>query len=194
MTDDPGRLYEFVFRGQLTDAALDRSGRLPRFAVDEGMEDIAAALSLELLEQEYVDPARRMAVVYTAIAAFENSVRHFISKVLLDAHGEKWWELTVSENIRKAADSRRDDEQRAKWHGLRGAHPLNYTELGHLVNIMQQSWVDFEPYVRRIDWATSIFGALERSRNVIMHSGTLDIEDVERVGIHMRDWIKQVGL
>jgi len=26
-----------------------------------------------------------------------------------------------------------------------------------------------------------------------MHSGTLDAEDVARVGIYIRDWIKQVG-
>jgi hypothetical protein len=34
---------------------------------------------------------------------------------------------------------------------------------------------------------------LERSRNVIMHSGDLDQQDVERIGIHIRDWVKQVG-
>jgi hypothetical protein len=44
-----------------------------------------------------------------------------------------------------------------------------------------------------VEWATSIFASIERSRNVIMHSGVLDIEDVERLGINIRDWIKQVG-
>ncbi len=34
---------------------------------------------------------------------------------------------------------------------------------------------------------------IERSRNVIMHSGNLQGPDVERVGILIRDWIKQVG-
>jgi len=27
-----------------------------------------------------------------------------------------------------------------------------------------------------------------------MHSGTLDLPDVERIGMAMRDWNKQVGL
>ena len=36
-----------------------------------------------------------------------------------------------------------------------------------------------------------IFTTLEKSRNVIMHSGELGERDIERIGI--RDWISQVG-
>ncbi len=50
---------------------------------------------------------------------------------------------------------------------------------------------DFEPHVHRMEWATSIFGSVERSRNVIMHCGVLDIEDVEGLGIKIRDWISR---
>lgn len=35
---------------------------------------------------------------------------------------------------------------------------------------------------------------IERSRNVIMHSGELSARDVERIGINIRDWISQVGV
>jgi hypothetical protein len=52
-----------------------------------------------------------MAVVYTVIAAFENTVREFVSRVLLDGHGEAWWETCVSEKVRKRAETRREDEQ-----------------------------------------------------------------------------------
>lgn len=186
-------VYAFVYQGQLTDAALDAAGRSrPQLLADA--EVIAEALSIELLDSELVESAQRMSIVYTAIAAFENAVRDFVFRVLIDAHGEDWWNLGVSEKIRKAADSRRIEEEKTKWHGVRGSGLLNYTELGHLPNIMQQNWELFEPYVQRIDWATAIFSTLERSRNVIMHSGTLDIQDIERIGIYMRDWNKQVGL
>jgi hypothetical protein len=70
---------------------------------------------------------------------------------------------------------------------------MTYIEMGHLPNIIQQNWQSFEPYVRRLDWATSIFSNVERSRNVIMHSGVLGLDDVERVGMNIRDWIMQVG-
>jgi|ERR1700682_441852 len=186
-------VYEFVFRGLLTEEALDKAGRQSRRMLEQSHAEIATALSFDLLDPEYVDAAARMAVVYTAIAAFENSVRRFITKVLLDAKGENWWQEAVSEKIRGFAESRRDDEEKTKWHGMRGDNLLDYTEMGQLVNIMQQNWALFEPYIRRIDWATSISNAVERSRNVIMHSGMLEIEDIERVGIHIRDWVKQVG-
>jgi hypothetical protein len=191
---DIGRVYEFVYRGHLADAALDAVGRPPRFQGETSTHAIAEALSLDLFEPEYLEPARQMAVVYMAIAAFENGVRRFVSKVLLDAHGDNWWQTKVSDKIRKFAESRREDEEKTKWHGFRGDSLLSYTELGQLANLIQQNWPDFEPYIRRLEWASSIFSSLERSRNVIMHSGILDIEDIERVGIHMRDWIKQVGL
>ena len=191
---DAGRVYEFVYRGILADEALDKAGRPSRSSVSVTLSDISDAMSLGSFDPEYLESAQRMAVVYTAIAAFENSVRRFISKILLDSHGDNWWEECVSEKIRKFAESRRDEEQKTKWHGVRGDNLLSYTELAQLSNIVQQSWQDFEPYIRRLDWASSIFSGIERSRNVIMHSGELEMEDIERVGILIRDWIKQVGL
>ena len=51
----------------------------------------------------------------------------------------------------------------------------------------------FEPYIPSIEWAANILDVVERSRNVIMHSGRLDRPDIERVDIFIRDWVKQVG-
>jgi Swt1-like HEPN len=186
-------LYEFVYRGILADEALDAAGRTSR-TFDSSEHEIAVALSLDLFDAEDFVPAHRMSIVYAAIAAFENSVRKFIYKVLIDVHGESWWENGVSGNIRKLAESRREEEEKTRWHGVRGDDLLSYTEMGHLSNILSQNWEHFEPYVRRMDWATAILATIERSRNVIMHSGHLAMPDIERIGIQMRDWNKQVGL
>lgn len=186
-------LYEFVFRGILTEEALDRTGRKARHLSGHLDSDVAAALSLELLDPEYVDSARQMSIVYTAITAFENSARKLIQTVLLDEVGEDWWESSVSQPVKKNATGRREDEERTKWHTQRGEHLLNYTVLGDLTKIIQNNWEKFEPHVRSIEWAKNMFDVLERSRNVIMHGGTLDTEDIERIGIYVRDWVKQVG-
>jgi hypothetical protein len=82
---DVGRLYEFVYRATLTEEALDRAGRPGTRMADESVRDIAAALSLELLDADEVATATRMAVVYTAIAAFENGARRFVARVLRTA-------------------------------------------------------------------------------------------------------------
>jgi hypothetical protein len=67
--------YEFVFRGLLTEEALDRAGRRPRDVSGVLDQEIADKLSLSLLDDDLVATARRMATVYTAVAAFENSVK-----------------------------------------------------------------------------------------------------------------------
>lgn len=134
-----------------------------------------------------------MAAVYTAIASFENSVRRLISTLLLEKVGAGWWEKCVSEKIRERALTRREEESKVKWHAGRGEAPLNYTEFGDLAAIISQNWTQFEPFVRSQEWARQLFSSLERSRNVIMHSGELEAEDLERIGGLIRDWVAQLG-
>ncbi len=194
MIDSVSILYNFAFRGLLTEESLDQAGRKARGISDFSNEDIAKTISMDLLDEDLVAEARRMSVVYTAIAAFENSVRALVTKVLLESVGEKWWDSSVSDRIKTKAKTRFEDEQKIRWHTQRGKNLINYTELGDLVAIIRNNWDKFEPYIHSIEWASSISDMLERSRNVIMHSGSLERADIERVGIHIRDWIKQVGV
>jgi hypothetical protein len=186
-------LYDFVLRGLLTEETLDRAGRTPKNFAGIEDQEIALALSIELLDEQRVGSARRMAVVYTAIAAFENSVRDLIKKVLQADFGEDWWNQGVSEKVRKNAESKMKEEERVRWHQRRGTDPLNYTTLGELENIIRSTWPRLEPHVDSVEWVSSIFDVVERSRNVIMHSGVLEDEDIQRLGVNIRDWIKQVG-
>ena len=185
--------YDFVFRGLLAEEALDRAGRAPRVPSGLFGQDVASKLSIDLLSDQFVDAAEHMAAVYVAVAAFENSARELVTKVLLEAAGDEWWEATVSEKIRSSCKTRQEAEEKNRFHTQRGDAPITYTELKHLVAIIRQNWEQFEPFLPSIEWAASIFESIERSRNVIMHSGTLDLEDIERLGINIRDWVKQVG-
>ncbi len=185
--------YDFVLRGLLTEEALDKAGR--NASKLKGFDDlgIAQSLSLDVLDEEKVRKARLMSVVYAAIAAFENSVRDLVKRVLLEELGEQWWEQGVSEKIRKSAETKMEEEEKVRWHKRRGNDPLNYTTMTDLKNIIRNTWPRLEPYVGSVEWAASIFDVIERSRNVIMHSGVLEKEDVQRLGINIRDWVKQVG-
>jgi hypothetical protein len=112
---------------------------------------------------------------------------------LVEKFQEAWWEKGATPNIRERAQKRMDDEQNARWHAQRGQDPINYTTFGDLKNIMQNNWDAFEDLVGSLAWASGIFDVIERSRNVIMHSGKLEREDIERLGVNIRDWVKQVG-
>lgn len=187
-------LYSFVFRGDLATQAVENTGLLASgLSVKEGLEDFSESLSMELLDKADLAIAQRMGLVYAAITAFERSARTFIRRVLLDEFDEDWWQKGVSANIRKFAEERRAVELKTKWHADRGDDLLDYTEMGHLPKIMQQNITLFEAHILRIEWATAIFSTIELSRNVIMHSGELELEDAERVGMNIRDWTKQVG-
>ncbi len=189
-------LYSFVFRGLLTEEALDKAGRQQRKLFSEVWEsETSRRLAIPLLDEELVKASRKMAVVYTAICAFENSVRDFISKKLLEERGVGWWDLCVKAEIRKKAEDRKKADKEIRWLAQRGDSMIHFTEFGDLIAIMAKpdNWAFFEPHIGNVDWAKQIITTLEKSRNIIMHSGELDPKDIERVGTCIRDWIRQVG-
>jgi hypothetical protein len=189
-----GEVYEFAFRGLLTEEALDRAGRPSRVGPGMFAADIAERLSLDVLDENHVADAKLMAAVYVAVAAFENSARELVTTVLRESVGENWWEESVSAAIQKSCKTRQEDEEKHRFHTQRGDAPINYTDLKNLANIIRANQLHFTPdFIPSAEWATAIFDTIERSRNVIMHSGTLDAEDVARVGMNLRDWVKQVG-
>lgn len=193
MTTNANRVYDFVFRGLLTEEALDSIGRKSINQVGDLDAEIAKNLSLEMLPNEFVASAKQMATVYIAIAAFENSVRKLITSVLKDSFGDNWWEKGASDSIKKGVGIKQRDELKFRWHTQRGEEPINYTTLDDLRKIIQNNLALFQTYIISDTWASNILNVIERSRNVIMHSGYLSIEDIARVGMNIRDWLKQVG-
>lgn len=188
------KLYSFIMRGELTKVSLDGTEVISKYHTSEMINrEIIKNLSLDMLDDELICRAKLMATVYTAIAAFENTVREFVVKKLLEYKGESWWQDCVSAKIREKAESRKLEEEKIRWHTPRGVNLINYTEFGDLASIMQQNFSLFEDHIISVEWARQIFNTLERSRNVIMHSGDLGLRDIERIGINIRDWINQVG-
>jgi hypothetical protein len=194
MSSDP--LYSFVFKGILTKQALEgtEAKSTKTYAkIDE--EEIHKLLCIDELPQEFVVNSKKMSYVYTAICAFENSIREFVSQKLIEEKGTDWWELCVPKKVRDKAESRKEEEDKIRWHTQRGDNFIYYTEFGDLISIMRgDNWIYFEPHIISLEWAQQIIKSLERSRNVIMHSGDLSEQDLARIGTLIRDWIRQVGI
>jgi hypothetical protein len=186
-------LYTFVYRGLLTEESLDKAGRRRRrhFGAEEAAK-IRASLSFEMLDTDFLADADRMAIVYTAIHAFENTVRQLVRKAMAEAHLETWWSK-VPEKVQKKAKTRMEDDAKFKWHGTRGASEIVYCDFGDLSSIIVTNWPQFETVLNDMEWAKGILNTLERSRNIVMHGGLLSKEDVERIGMNIRDWIRQAG-
>jgi len=187
-------LYAFVYRGVLADEAIRQA--LPSTDDSDAKwpeRDIQRRMPLDTLDDGLVLAARKMAWVYIAIAAFENSVRSFIEERLLEKVGATWWDSAVSSSIKNEAERRKKEEEQIRWHGSRGTSHLSYVQLEDLAVIIQNNHGHFSDLIPTVEWAREIFRSLARSRNVIMHSGQLSLADVERVAMNIRDWVRQVG-
>ena len=75
-----------------------------------------------------------------------------------------------------------------------GDDPIKFTMLPNLGNIIAQNFTHFEPYLHNAEWVKSVFEVVDRSRNVIMHSGSLSDRDMARLGSLIRDWNSQVSI
>jgi hypothetical protein len=193
MKDD--KLYSFIYRGQLTEVSLDKIGHTSREKYSDKWEtETAKRLGIPLLDEDLIAKSRKMALVYTAISAFENSIRKFIEEKLTEEVGKDWWEKNIKAEIKKNAETRRDSEKGVRWLTPRGGSPIYYTEFGDLISIIcgDKNWDYFEVHIKDKDWAKAIITTLEKSRNIIMHGGELAQIDIERVGMFIRDWISQV--
>lgn len=190
---DDTKVAGFILRGLLASESLEQLQVVKGRTGELTFADIANKVSIKSLDQDIIDDAVKMSAVYIAIASFENTIRELISSHLLEEKKAEWWNICVSSDIRKRAEQKMKDEQQIRWHQARGLNPIYFTELKDLSSIIQQNWPSFEALLHDIDWVRHLIRTVERSRNVIMHSGQLAVDDVERIGMSIRDWMRQVG-
>jgi hypothetical protein len=186
-------LYNFIFRGVLTEESLDKVGRrrISNFGKEEEYA-LMKSLSFEMLDKDNVHEARKMSIVYIALHAFENSVRDLVKSALAEKYQENWWDK-VPDRIQKKVKTRQEEDSKFRWHGSRGGEQIMYCDFGDLSSIIVTNWDLFEDLLTDMEWSKSVLGTLERSRNIIMHGGVVARADIERIGMNIRDWVRQTG-
>jgi hypothetical protein len=141
--------------------------------------------------------AKKMSEVYPYFYVFENSIRYFIIETL-SKYGNDWWSAKVNPKIQQKATDRQSKEGRNRWHGTRGEHPIFYVDIDDLQKIITSNYDDFKeklPAVDRpIEWLTNRIEEVELSRNIIAHHNPLSDDDIARVKMYFKDWIKQFAI
>jgi hypothetical protein len=147
-----------------------------------------------LLSDEKVREAREMAAIYPILYVIENSMRELIKRVLSAKYGSDWWNLAFSggraKSMRDTADARRNKEDQMNWHQRRGAHPIDYVDLGDLGTIIAAKQDDFFPAVLgdcRL-WFEHFMRELEPSRNVLCHMNPLDRHNAADLKVKADKW------
>jgi len=190
--DSVGKLKQFVFNGILTEdglSSLEKEG----ISIRQGsnIQPIARIEETDF-SPRIIHSASKMASIYIVFFCLENAVRELISARLSERKGIDWWK-SVPEKTRKNVDNLIKEEEKYRYHAQRSTSNIGYTMFGNLGQIIITNWEDFSDLIPNQQWLTSRFEDLEKSRNIIMHTGLLPEIEIERIESITRDWLRQVG-
>jgi hypothetical protein len=108
-------------------------------------------------------------------------------------HSDKWWDQKVGSTIKKNVQTRIEKEDKNRWHGKRGAHPIFYTDIEDLKSIIITNWSDFKDIFPNQQWVTVRIDEIGMSRNVVAHNNPLGKRDIQRLKLYLDDWTRQIS-
>jgi len=152
-----------------------------------------------LLSTGKLNEAREMAVIFPLLHVLENSIRELIRRVMLAHHGSEWWDTQLTSGKLKgvhqtAAARMRTESEKHTWHQRRGAHQIDYVDLGDLGSIiLGKQDLFFPQIIPDRDWFMHFMRELEPSRNVVCHMNPLDDQNVTDVKSWFRKWERLVA-
>ena len=147
-----------------------------------------------VLDDTKLREAREMAEVYPLIYVLENSMREVVLRVMGAKYGSDWWDTALNsgklKTLKANSDARREKEKQQSWHQRRGAHPIDYIDLGQLGDIVIGKQDDFFPTVLgdNRSWFEQFMRELEPSRNVLCHMNPLDIHNIADLKVKAARW------
>lgn len=186
-------LRQFVFNGLLLQDSLEtleKEGISVRKSGD--LAPVSRVVEADFSPKIWHD-ANNMASVYQAIFCIENTLRSFIVERMSERYGLDWWEDKVGSKIKKAVKTLKDEEQKNKFFSGRSDSEIGYTMLGNLGSIITDNWEDFSDIIPNQAWLNSRMQDLEMARNIVMHTGVLPQDEIERITSIVRDILRQIG-
>ncbi len=163
--------------------------RSPTYDNQERKDHDLFAVASESIRTSSIIMQRYFRILYV----FENSIREFIQNTLVEVDGKDWFEKRSNRDMRNKLEERKKSELRNQWHTGRNEHPIFYMDFGDLSKLIINHWELFQDYFPDQAWITSRISDSERTRNVIAHTNILAAEEGQRLEMHLRDWINQIG-
>jgi hypothetical protein len=189
----PERFTNFLFRGLLVKHSIRdmQAAGLLRTPTSDTQErrdlDLFAPVS-----EAVRSGSLHMQRCYRLLYVMENVVREFVREVFEEKNKVDWFDKRASTPMKKKVEDRKAAEQKNQWHTGRESNPIYYLDFGDLALLIQNHWPEFKDLLPSQTWAVSRLQDAENSRNVIAHTNLLSDEEVLRLEMHVRDWIKQV--
>lgn len=141
--------------------------------------------------------AKKMAErAYPVLYVFENSAREFVHGHLKAAYGKDWWdrEKLVPKGPREAYKRNKGAQGRNRWVERKNAHPIYYTELGHIADIItsDEGWKVFKPILNDQSWVKQHVRAFEVPRNVVSHMNPVLDKTIKGLEVRAQEWFDQI--
>lgn len=126
---------------------------------------------------------------YELFYCLEKSIRSLIAETLEAAHGEKWWTTHVPQNIQQNVQQnlRREIDSAVSQ---RSEEEIDYTTFGELGEIVRKNWIDFGTIFSSEKAFTRIMTSLNVLRGPIAHCCPLAQDEVVRLQLTVKDWIR----
>lgn len=194
MTDKPN-IREWLFRALMFEAESEtfKSAGIRVGADAEVVEKSLMEETLRPFSVQTRNEALKMARIYALINCFENSVRDLIKERLKEKFNTDWWEKGIPKSTREFAQKRQADAQNNSWLEGDNSELIEFTQFGHLADIITQNWDDFSDLIPSQHWIKQRFDELEKARNYIAHNRLLLPSEFRRIEQYVNDWDKQVG-
>ena len=178
----------------LAPAEVRRSGR-PRNGGEARELRFPGEFKLKnpLLDSTKLGEAVAMSRVYPVLYVLENSIRELIKRVMKHKFGEDWWNTRLDKGklkgVQERAGGRMATEKKNSWHQKRGAHPIDYADIGDFEAIILGHQDCFVPHIiPDLRWFEQFMKELYPSRNVVCHMNPLTDDNVTDVQLKLRKW------
>lgn len=191
MSDD---LKGFMFNGLLARHAVKDMQAIGLVHRPEVRDEQRRETDLFAPVQELIrGNSLQMQHAFRLLFVLENTVRELITSRFYDADGSAWFDIRATSQMKTKVRGRRDVESKNQWHTGRNQDPIYYLDFGDLAKLIINHWSIFEDLLPSQAWVQGRLDDAERSRNVIAHTNVLSAEEVSRLEMYLRDWIRQTG-
>jgi len=152
-------------------------------------DDIKEEGLSDYFEENIVNEAISMAQYYTLFYCLERSARDIVVGKLKAIHGGNWWQEKVPEQIRENV---KKNMQREIDAGVtpRSEDEIDYTTFGELGEIVKANWEDFGDIFKSVKAFTKIMTNLNVLRGPIAHCSPLTEDEVLRLELTVKDWLR----
>lgn len=181
-------LRSFYFSCMATNGGLEQLEKRGQVRLVE-KDQIAESSISDYFEEQIYQEATQMAQHYMTFYCLERSARNIVVGKLEAIHGGGWWELTVPPNIQTNVSQNMRRELDA---GVtpRSESEIDYTTFGELGEIVKANWADFGDIFKSPKAFTKIMTNLNVLRGPIAHCSPLSEDEVLRLELTVKDWIR----